>query len=155
MNLYCPHFEGKVFLNAGLKMIAIRKTFSTPAYFTDGASASAKPFFDHPAISVDVYSTTLYESYELGNPPKRFFYWLLKRADLDDLKMVTQDNRFNAMSIEFRNAIKQAMLKAKSGTRLGTRQAKVDIMKEAVIEGGIASTQVMDIIADYITEYTE
>ena len=43
----------------------------------------------------------------------------------------------------------------KSGTRLGTRQAKVNIMEEAVIEGGIASTQVMDIIADYITEYTE
>ena len=54
--------------------------------YGDDRTLFVKRFFDHPAISAEDYSNALYYSYWSGGNTKEFFYWLLARADRQDLE---------------------------------------------------------------------
>ena len=54
------------------------------------------------------YSDALYCSYDFGGQAKEFFYWLLNRADRQDLEAAKSDWKFSKEEPEFRQAVNQA-----------------------------------------------
>ena len=80
------------FLSKDLENIAIRQAFRSASSYTDDRALLAKRFFDHPAISAKDYSDALYDSYRNGGKTKELFYWLLARADRQDLEAVKKEH---------------------------------------------------------------
>ena len=88
-----------------------------PLIYQDDRTFLAKRFFDHPAISAKDYSDALYNSYHNGDQAKELFYWLLERADRQDLEAVKNDKDFLNDKSEFREAVNQALQTVSSKTR--------------------------------------
>lgn len=86
---------GGTFLSNDLENIAIRGTFVTASNYKDVRTLHVKRLFDHPKISAEAYSDALYASYNQGGQAKLLFYWLLPRADHQDIEAVKRDFRFS------------------------------------------------------------
>lgn len=104
-----PALKNGTFLNAHLESVAIRKAFVTASTYPDDRTLIAKRFFNHPAISTEDYSIALYNSYKWGDQAKELFYWLLARADRQDLVAVKDYHAFSGFQFKFRNAVNQAL----------------------------------------------
>jgi hypothetical protein len=89
--------------------VVIRKAFYFATDHLDDGTFFAKRFFDHPAISADDYSDALYDFYIYGCQTKELFYWLLARADCQDLWAVRINKRFSWMKSGFQQAVNQAV----------------------------------------------
>ena len=78
--------ENARFLDQTVKDVAIRQAFFDASKFpNDTRALYAKRFHNHPVISARYYSMALCRSYKFGNPNRGLFYWLLARADREDL----------------------------------------------------------------------
>lgn len=121
------------FLNKDLGNIAILRAFNAAPFHQVDRTFLAKRFFDFPAIPAKYYSGALYASYHHGDQAKELFYWLLARADRQDLKAVKSDKKFSTRQLEFRQAVDQALQTVGSETRIGTTHRKgIPAIKEAL-----------------------
>ena len=101
--------EGKKFLSNRLKEIAIQAAFKAGAKHHN--STWVERFFDHPAVTPDVYANGLIWSGD-DNAQDPIFKWLLAEADRADLQALQSHEYYKYLSPEFRAAIEQALPKA-------------------------------------------
>jgi hypothetical protein len=140
--------KGK-FLNQDLENVAIRTAFGSASRCNDDRVIPAMRFFDHPAVSAMNYSEALYDSDRWGDWRGKFFYWLLERADRQDLEAVRSDCRFPKMGFTFRRHVNNALriVGPESRHEIG-RQKRIALMKE-VLEGDVP-TVLLTLIGGYI-----
>ena len=126
------------FLSTDLVNIAIRSAFWYAPSYQDNRSFLAKRFFDHPAVSAVYYSEALHCSYKLST--KELFYWLLTRADHQDLEVVKGDVHFSAQEPEFQQAVDKALRKVDPDPRdsitlrrIETTEALKDILPKDLV----------------------
>ena len=119
-----------------------------PLSYKDDRALLAKRFFDHPAISAKDYSDALYNSYEYGGQTKELFYWLLARADRQDLEAVKKDDEFSKHEPEFQQAVNDRWKAVGSETRkeIG-REERIALMKEAL--DNVIPKDLLNLIAEY------
>lgn len=86
--------ENETSLSVDLMNVAIHHAVLNASHSKDGRMLRPKRFFDHPAVSVDDYSDALYHFYKSEDPKNELFYWLLARADRQDLERVKKENWF-------------------------------------------------------------
>lgn len=121
------------FMNTDLENIAILKAVREASAHQDDRILPAKRFFDHPVISSEDYSNALYVSYNWGGQAKELFYWLLPRADRQDLEAVKRVRSFSNWPLEFQQAVNQVFQTVGIDARPGiTHRRKVAIMEEAL-----------------------
>ena len=98
-----------------LSDVAIQSAFKSGT--VNGVKMSVERFHDHHAVTPEVYAQGLINS-GLYSVHKSIFDFLLKEADQNDLNAVKGNRRYNKSPEEFRKAIEDASITAKSG---GTR----------------------------------
>lgn len=127
-----------------MENIAIKYAFKTAAsYPGDGRALFVRRFFDHPAICAESYFSALLNSYRPKDRNEKLFYWLLERADRQDLEEFEKDKCFfKRMPLEFQEAMNRALQTVGTESRPGithrqgiTRQ-RLATIKEA-LEGDI------------------
>ena len=119
------------FLNKDLENIAIRKAFRIASFYQDDRTLLAKRFFDHPAISAKDYSDALYDSYQNGDQTKELFYWLLARADRQDLETIKSDKYFSTHELEYQQAVDHALKTVGTETRHETGRKRIIAVRVA------------------------
>ena len=134
-------------MSSDLENIAIREAFKWSASYQDDRSLLAKRYFDHHTISAEDYSMALRRSYYNGGETKELFYWLLERADCQDLKTVKEIYIiYPEWGGKFQDAIKKALKKVGVDDRIGIRERRAAIK-------GIASEHFPTDLAGLIAEY--
>ena len=84
-----------------VKNIAIRTAFNLAPDHGINQGVWAKRFFDHPAVSAVDYSHALYNAYKDWTPHNELFYWLVVRADRQDLEEVMRTSLFPGINPSF------------------------------------------------------
>ena len=101
-----------------LKEVVIQEAFKEGAEHHN--NTWVERFFDHPAVTPDVYANGLILSGN-DNAQDPIFKWLLAEADRADLQAVQSKEYYEYLSTEFRAAIEQALLTANpEGSRHST-----------------------------------
>ena len=98
-------------LNYGLEDLVIQSAFL--AGIQHDNEVWRNRFYDHPAITPEVYTRGIIESVQL-NKRSPTFKWLLARADCADLQAVKQRSKYQGRDNQFRAAIDRALSVAKS-----------------------------------------
>ena len=147
--------KGKEFLNKHLEEVAIREAFEAGVYHHD--DMWVERFFDHPAVTSEVYVHGLVCSGD-DNAQDPVFKWLLAEADRADLQTIQSDEYYADRNTEFHDAVEQALRTASpAGSRPSTPE-KAKRAKELFNElttGATATQGPGDIIASYIAEEAE
>ena len=140
-----------------MKDSAIEEVFRNASLYPNETNSSfGKQYYDHPAILPGEYTCALHNSYDRGGPEYDYFYWLLARADHDDLGEVRNDWAFSEKP-EFRDIIEAAMLNVRpSGARHQDRLKRAKVVREvfAKITGTSQKTPggPADIMASYLVD---
>ena len=118
---------------SGLTSVAICAASQNTTSHTNGGMLYARHFFDHPAVSAKDYSDALDLSYKFEDPKKKLFYWLLARADGQDLGKVRGLYLFSSKPSEFQDAVNQIlrMVGPEGRHELGYRR-RVAILADAI-----------------------
>ena len=113
------------FLNDDMENIVIREAFRAASwYHSNDCSHLAMRFFDHPAISAEVYAHALLDTHRFGESGKMRFYWLLERADRQDLENLKKLPVFPSRDREFQELVISALQNAGSYTRTKNTKPK-------------------------------
>lgn len=131
--------------------VAIRRAFEDASTYNSENNLIAKNFFNHSAVNANSYFLVLYNSYVLTDYKRGHFYWLLDRADYQDLKMVKKHQDFSEMPSQFQNAINNVLEKVGNETR---RQKDERILREFAkfVKAALGNT-VPDVLINMILEY--
>lgn len=147
--------EKEKLLNEHLMDITIQEIFkqALPRFY-DGTWA--KRYYDHPAITPEVYAYALICSgrHELQAPG---FQWLLTTADHEDLLAVQKSDDYRRAYFRFRHLIEKAVSKVKPGiSRLDDPIRRVKIAERTLdkIPHVRMSKEIVDIIGAYVTRRT-
>lgn len=136
------------FLSKDLEDIAIREAFKLSSSYRDNRALIAKRYFDHPAISAKNYSTALHKSYGYEDETNELFYWLLNRADHDDLEVAKVDDEIFEEPV-FEEAVEQVLKTVGSETRHELRRKKrVAAMKDALKEDVLED--LLNLVGEYV-----
>lgn len=141
--------ENETSLSVDLMNVAIHHAVLNASHSRDGSMLCPKLFFDHPAVSVDDYSNALYHFYQSKDPKNELFYWLLARADRQDLERVKKECWFLSRPSEFQDAVNHAFNTVGTEVRIGKkRRERVTAMREAL--GEYVSKVLIDLTSEFI-----
>ena len=136
-------------LDPDLTNVAIHEAFRSSSFYPDDRALLVTRFFDHSSITAKDYSLVLYRSYNRYKPKHELFYWLLARADLQDLEEVERDDEFSSRPSEFQAAINHAWSIVSLDARIGKRyRERVAALKEA-LDGHVIKV-LLNLITDYV-----
>jgi len=138
--------ENESSLGPRMANAAIQQAFREASRFDN--RALAKRFFDHPAITAEIYSYALYFSLCSCNLISELFYWLLARADNQDLIAAKKMKKSELCSEQFLYFVNKASPVDISKTRqqMG-RQERTDITESAL--DGLVAKDLNKLIIDY------
>lgn len=121
------------FMDTNLKNIAIRQAFMSASIQPDNIALIVKRFFGHPAVTAEDYFYDLCWIYYFGGQAKELFYWLLARADHQDLVVTRENDQFSIKDPEFQEAVNYALQTVGDEVRSGiTHRRRVATMQEAL-----------------------
>ena len=131
-----------------MKNVAISHAFWRASCYQDDRAFITKRFFDHSAISATNYSDVLYNVYGNSGKTKELFYWLLARADYQDLKVIKDDKRSPSTQLEFQKAVndREKVVGSKTREEMG-RGERIVLMKVAL--NNIIPKVLLSIVAEY------
>ena len=140
-------------LNCGLEDLVIQSAFL--AGIKHDNEAWRNRFYDHPAITPEVYTRGIIESVQLNNRNPTF-KWLLARADCADLQAVKQRSKYQGRDNQFRAAIDRALSVAKSWrVRINSliRQAESVAQPENIVSA--SKSCVNEVVDEYMDRADE
>ena len=111
--------------------------------------------YDHPAVNARDYAGALKWSYvNAKDPERRRFYWLLERADEEDLNAAIKANVFRHMDQEYQDAVTNAK---QNPTLTESRQLRASVAEVMQARRmfcqvtGFARGGPADMIAEYLS----